>query len=933
MGQGNDKGLGRLLRALEASPDVSLRHVWSALTTEERAAALSAWLGQAEAADAREQRENRQLLVGAVANGLRGFRPSTVLSWPVSRLCAEASRLGDIDSRKVLEGVVRQHHIPLFGRLQAPLFDAIGVRHRDGALLDGVEESLKAIDADAVRLGALAAWRAQPTREMAIYLLSLVTMYPREWAALAPVLPGLAKDLIAGIAPSTPSNNGPSAVAEHAAGLYEASPTPEPKDVTTATGEWRAPKRPLVAGETAKLSALDDQLILRIVASVQGITDAPDEHELEIILDELVHLSASRHQSYFHLGLNDSMRRRGVISDFPASNRSRMRWYLAGYVSGLSRRTASEELLALFEELPDVRELGDTGQGPSALAAPILAGALIEGDLSSALDLFLSGATLLRNRDLAQMVLEYAADLTKSERFAEALPLLEKLWTTLTTERGVDAGFRASLSRRLAQCLREQDQLEAARDLLLGLVESEDDEHRAMALADLGLIEAGFRRLADLRLPATSEEATAISEALERGWSRFSEGELLDVSTSSHARYCKGMAELTRREYAKAEAHLTAAIQAFDQEQSRYAPGGLLRRAHFHLAVARCANLESNKVRLEHAAEYIVEALKAGERLPERYAGEVIAGLSLRSDAGTIVLIERLLEIGGTTLLDRLRYDENVQTSTVVAEAFSTRSKAKGRTSDERAHDCRTALAMFLLQRDFDRADDTLAQLEDLAFDGADAVEFCSLLEGNRNLRAVWEQEEIDDALVAQLEGLGDYGRAAHLLIARFHRVVASARPEAHGRALDILERLGSYPNRDEFGIAQLRVRLEGSGLVPESIPSTPPPRGVTVLVVGGNETQRQYDEPISQDYRERAKWLEVEFMHTGWNSNWGDYVDEFERRVERADAVVFIYLMRTQLGRTLRQRCGRKPWRGCGGKGRAAIQRAIEAAAAAGLQ
>jgi hypothetical protein len=171
---------------------------------------------------------------------------------------------------------------------------------------------------------------------------------------------------------------------------------------------------------------------------------------------------------------------------------------------------------------------------------------------------------------------------------------------------------------------------------------------------------------------------------------------------------------------------------------------------------------------------------------------------------------------------------------------------------------------------------------------------------------------------------------AAHILIEQFHRVVTSSSAGAHLRAEDILERLASYPNVSDVGFDDLRRRLRGSALEVESLPVSAT-RGVTVLVVGGNETQRQYDADICLYYRERAPWLDVKFMHTGWSSNWGPYVEEFERLHEKADAVVFIYLMRTELGRSLRRKCSR-PWRGCGGKGRASIQRSIDAAAAAAL-
>ena len=237
---------------------------------------------------------------------------------------------------------------------------------------------------------------------------------------------------------------------------------------------------------------------------------------------------------------------------------------------------------------------------------------------------------------------------------------------------------------------------------------------------------------------------------------------------------------------------------------------------------------------------------------------------------------------------------------------------------------------MYLLQRRYDKASLMLDRLEGFAHQRVGSEQFSELISNDQRITAIWEHEEIEDVLVQLYESVGEYSRAGVVLTSRFHRIVSSGRPDAHALAMDVVERLDSYPNRGELAIDDLNVRLSRSQLQPEVLPNAPA-QPVKVLVVGGNETQGQYDAMICEDYRERAPWLDVEFMHTGWSSNWSPFVDEFERRIDQVDAVVFIYLMRTELGRSLRKRCS-KPWRGCGGKGRASIQRSIDAAAAAAL-
>ena len=71
-----------------------------------------------------------------------------------------------------------------------------------------------------------------------------------------------------------------------------------------------------------------------------------------------------------------------------------------------------------------------------------------------------------------------------------------------------------------------------------------------------------------------------------------------------------------------------------------------------------------------------------------------------------------------------------------------------------------------------------------------------------------------------------------------------------------------------------------------------------------------------------------------GFTSNWGPLVEEFERRVARADGVVVNYLMRINFGRTVRKLCHGKPWRSCDTRGRGKMaERILAVAAAAGPQ
>jgi hypothetical protein len=152
----------------------------------------------------------------------------------------------------------------------------------------------------------------------------------------------------------------------------------------------------------------------------------------------------------------------------------------------------------------------------------------------------------------------------------------------------------------------------------------------------------------------------------------------------------------------------------------------------------------------------------------------------------------------------------------------------------------------------------------------------------------------------------------------------------AENSAREVLERLEEYPREFEPAPEELREHFTSRfGPTPQE-PSFPEPEQlIRVMVVGGNETQRRFDESLSQGLKATHPHIVLEFLHSGWTSNWGPLVDEFERRLVGTDGVVLSRYMRTGFGEQVRKRLGQVPWRGCGGKGQGAFRNAILAVAA----
>ena len=967
----------RLLKALRKSGEVQKAALWTMLTPAERERALRIHA----LADPEHRRDRAKELGSLLYREKRGFRPATVMGWSAEQLCAEVAKLPRLDAPGLIESVVLKHHDDKLATLQAPFLDRLTIEHVGGIVEDGALDELHGREGDEVCQAALDVWREIRTRDMALYLLALPILYSHRWQSLRVILPTIADELelryssliepaltLVRDGTASPASNADTLgvdredstalidaadaddewlddvdedaadVDEDAADVDEdaADVADDAADVADDAAEddkAADTTAPVPAARsnpnTAALSPLDEQIILRIADSLQRVVGAPDEATLDAIIDELVRLNGSRHQSFYHLGFHDAVRGRPARGIITAQNATRWRWYLAGYVAGLARLSDWLGIAALYDQREEVRSLGDNGVGPSRYAAQHITRALIEEKRPTDAVAFVSPTLIERNPQVGIDLLGAGTALLREQRLEVAAPIFELLLRAARPGVGSQSSMWATVKRRYAHCLRAEDKLEAARGLLEEALDEGDTAEKAMVLVDLGLIDAGFGRLADLRLPENAESACETARRLERGLSQFNAAERLDVHTSSHARYVLGMKALLERDYPRAETYLAFAVSAFDLERDRYAPAGLLARAHLHLAVARCANLESDPQRLAGAVADIDAGLIDVADLPDYFAEELIAALSLRAGAEVGRLIEALIRRGRESLLDALRYESSARKSVAVADMLASRFRRVGREFPDRIEDGCALVEMLLLQGRHDEASGALDELERLTLQHTSTDRFLNLLAQEKELSAVWEPKEIVNARVRFLEGMGRYHEASEILIAHFHRAVARNDEHSALEADDILETLGGYTCCESLNLPSLRQRLERSGVVLAPLPVAPT-RPIKILVVGGNETQASYDADLRAYYRTNAPWLTVEFLHSGWSSNWGDKVDEFQRRLACQDGVVLIYLMRTEFGRAVRKRMGSIPWRACTGKGKNSIRRAIDAAAAA---
>jgi hypothetical protein len=100
----------------------------------------------------------------------------------------------------------------------------------------------------------------------------------------------------------------------------------------------------------------------------------------------------------------------------------------------------------------------------------------------------------------------------------------------------------------------------------------------------------------------------------------------------------------------------------------------------------------------------------------------------------------------------------------------------------------------------------------------------------------------------------------------------------------------------------------------------------IRLLFIGGNEIQARYDAAIAQELSGEWPGVTVHFEHSGWSSNWGRELPRLIDLANDADAVVLMQMMRTQLGRRLREAL-KKPWISCNATGKGGILQSLRRA------
>lgn len=879
--------------------------------------------------------ELRGALLSELARG-GGFRRRTLENLDPARAADLAGRI----PRRSLPypGTFFAHFLTHARReMLSTYLDALGVPHADGTLDPGYDSEA---GPDEVAAAAGRLLDAFPPDDLTVYLVALTVEHPR----LATGLPEwLRAHLLTAPEPQDAASDAPEP--------DEEAETREPELIREARGD--DPQEPGTSG--TPFTALDRLLIRAVVDSEQKVLGSLGRIALDDLVDEVVELSSQRHVSYFHRGFLDALTDRRCFENLPAENASRRAWYASGWISGMVRKNRYEPLVELHDEGPALEGLRDFLE-PAHLALPHVFDALCRAGRPSEAVATLPTSLLVQRPVHIKKLVEEGTRLLRSDQAESARPLFDRLGEVVreleaegepTTE-----PFFLEVRRRRAHCYRQLGEGEKARRLLERLLtEDPDPGVRAMVLADLGLLDAGYRSLSDVTLWRTKSEAADVRDALAKGEARFAASVAIPSRRASHGAWPLGVLLMAREEWEEARSHLSTALSGFLESPERYGERGLIPRVQMAAGIAEA--MVTDYARLPRAAELIGEGLRGGARIPDPLLTRVLTALEIHEDDLASQVLSEAVATGAPGVLDLLLDSEAARRTPAVAWALLDRAGDPEAKQTDRARDLRSALPILLSPAvlssggtngdgrrpsPLEAARTALDQLEALALEGVGVDEFLELVSEPDRLDPAWKTEEAAWSRIMVLEGADRLQDAVPVIRGRLGEVLARQGPAAESEAEGLLAHARSYGLESKwtedlekrFAAWQEEFGTADEDDLPEQ---THPQQRWRVLIVGGDERQHELEARVQRTLDQDGLPIRVKHIPTGWSGHWSGTLDEALRQAESHHGLVLLRFMRTEFGRSLRAGLGDRPWVSCPGVGTAQVSRMVRKAAAWGAK
>ena len=680
-----------------------------------------------------------------------------------------------------------------------------------------------------------------------------------------------------------------------------------------------------------EFTTVDDLLIKSVVASVSGATGAFRVEQMADLIEELIGLSTDRHQSYFHRGFLNRLSEFEIESEFLERNDSRLGWQLAGEITALARHARWDHIIVVHRSNEEAFRQMFTGvvpHGGRALALPQVFNAYWEQSRQSDAVALLTSVGVAESPEwFRQRLIELGEQLLLDRNIAEATRLFELVHLSLEISDNDNSSEEtyARVFRRRGQCLRANGLFDKATEQFQSMMEAAEPQQISELHSDIGLASGSFRWLDDVSIPSNEGDAEAMRGRLKTGEGRFRDAVEIAGDGATNAHYCLGVLALLNRDFGTAIEHLDEALSGALGRASRYQRVRVLPRLKVYLAIGLLANADED--RFELAATYLDEWNHLAPRhRPPWLLAEVTVPVAMTSGRMRDELVELLIN-HEESLLDEFRQELNSEPESAppaLVKAVTERC-GSGRHGEVEWADLEFLLAHHLGRND-DSARKILDDMESLSAEHSMLVdEFDRIISDAAYFSPAWNEEDAQFSRAAHLERSGRYEQAAAVLDARFHIYMSDGLfEEAEG----IIERVRAYGVAPD-SVSRMVVRFDEATRELHNEALTQGDQSIqpqTILFIGGNEIQARQDDAVLSALAESRPNVAVEFIHTGWSGHWGGYLDDVNRKMADADAIVVMRYIRTELGKSVRRSASLNEvvWVACTGTGRTSMVRSI---------
>lgn len=700
-----------------------------------------------------------------------------------------------------------------------------------------------------------------------------------------------------------------------------------------------------------RFTTLDDMLILAVINTVSEAEGALSSEQLGDAIEEVINLNSARHKSYFHRGYLKALARLDFETQFLERNTERLGWLLAGRVLGHARRGEQKAIAELFaanrsEFLEAIREPHDA----SGLFVPELFRALwSEGQRASALET-LSPAIVAKtlpkragdiHSTFYGLLVATAEELFFTQNTGMARQLLTVLERTVELRKEFGQAhpqevFR--LARRSAQCTRAEGHYALAIKRFEDILSNLDKSQQFTMHADIGLARGSLRWLSEVRLPVLVEDATNLAGALSAGRQDFLSAVGPDAPSAT-ATYCLGVLYLLEKNHEKAAGYLSSAYSAMQVDARLYRTLGVLPRTEMYFGLAILLN--ADEPQFLHAAQLIDDAVLSAPKeiwptwLLSDAVGMAIAGPTIHRAP----LVSALIRASPSLLKEVVRgsLDHADEFSAEFEQLVQSNVSRGTQVPDERLDFLEWLVSRYVAESRSVEAGVALDLMEQMA--ESDQRSRGRLIEYLRNpsarWTAVWDAREAREVRARLLLRDGAREEAVNELRTIFYELMAGGRREEAGDVLAYVKSLGLdtdiRSDMESWFEASASAEFAEAGFGVDPLETYQGIHGpLKLLFIGGNEQQAAYEPWLREELARTCPGMNVQFMFTGWSSQFSGLLDDVRRMAPDLDAFVIMRFVRTEFGRSVRKIANDSEiqWRACTGHGRDSLLKAIQRAA-----